>query len=383
VRRLIGVVCALGAAWLAAGTTPLRADQLLLTQPEIELLIAHGPWPAAPAPDPSNRVSGQPAAIDLGRRLFFDPRLSGPGTVSCATCHDPAKGWTDGRPRAQSLARADRNTQSLYNLAGNRWFGWDGRTDSLWAHSIGPIVDAREMAADAGHVARLVTTDLSLAGLYRAAFGAAPNVGDPDGVLVDAAKALAAFQETIVSGPTPFDVFRNALASGNRSAAAAYPQAAQRGAALFVGRGKCNFCHVGPAFSNGEFSDAGVPYFIEPGRVDPGRHGGIVKLKASPYSLTGRHNDDPARTTAWATRHVAELHTNFGAFKVPSLRNLIRTAPYMHDGSRATLADVVRHYSELNPERLHADGEKILEPLALTSTEVSDLVAFLETLSPQ
>jgi cytochrome c peroxidase len=123
-----------------------------------------------------------------------------------------------------------------------------------------------------------------------------------------------------------------------------------------------------------------VPYFIAPGRVDPGRQGGIKLLKDSPYTLAGRFNDDPNRA-AWGARYVAELHTNFGAFKVPSLRNLTRTAPYMHAGSRPTLVDVVRHYSELNPERLHTDGEKILEPLYLSQSEIDSLVAFLTTLS--
>ena len=174
---------------------------------------------------------------------------------------------------------------------------------------------------------------------------------------------MAAFQETITSGRTPFDDFRDALARGDRSAAAAFPEDAQRGAQIFVGRGKCNVCHTGAGFTNGEFADAGVPYFIEPGRVDPGRHGGIAQLRRNTHNLTGRYNDDPDRKGAWATRQVADLHSNFGAFKVPTFRSLTRTAPYFHDGSKATLADVVRHYSEIDLERLHTDGEKILAAL--------------------
>jgi cytochrome c peroxidase len=365
---------------LCAWASFAQAQDLLLSGAEIATLISHGPWPPAPSPDPSNRVSGKAEAIAFGRTLFFDTRLSVTGTVSCATCHQPDKGWTDGLARARGIEMIDRNTLPLFNVARQRWYGWDGRTDSLWAHSIGPILDPREMGADAAHVARQIAGDAALAEAYRAVFGTAPDVGDAETILVNAAKALAAFQETIVSGRTVFDAFRDALARGDRASAAQYPQAAQRGASLFAGRGKCNFCHTGAAFSNGEFADAGVPYFIAPGRVDPGRQGGIAKLKESPYTLAGRFNDDPNRA-AWGARYVAELHTNFGAFKVPSLRNLTRTAPYMHAGSRATLADAVRHYSELNPERLHTDGEKILEPLNLTPQEVDDLVAFLTTLS--
>ena len=138
---------------------------------------------------------------------------------------------------------------------------------------------------------------------------------------------------------------------------------------------------MGPRLSNGEFHDVGIAFFVEPGRVDPGRYDGIRKLKASRYNLLGPFNDDPARATATSTRHVALEHRNFGEFRVPSLRNVARTAPYMHNGSLATLRDVVRHYSNLDEDRLHADGERILKPLGLDKYDVDSLVAFLETLS--
>jgi cytochrome c peroxidase len=105
-------------------------------------------------------------------------------------------------------------------------------------------------------------------------------------------------------------------------------------------------------------------------------------VKESPYNLLGRFNDDVSRKTAVGTKHVELQHRNFGEFRVPGLRNVALTAPYMHNGSLATLRDVVKHYSELNEERLHADGERILKPLRLTDHEIDDLVAFLESLSP-
>jgi cytochrome c peroxidase len=132
--------------------------------------------------------------------------------------------------------------------------------------------------------------------------------------------------------------------------------------------------------SNGEFHDVGIPYFAEPGRVDPGRYGGIRKLANSPFNLLGKYNDDPARTSATSTRHVMLDHRNYGEFKVPSLRGVAETAPYMHNGSLATLRDVVRHYSNFDVERQHADGERILVPLGLDKYDVDALVAFLETL---
>ena len=192
------------------------------------------------------------------------------------------------------------------------------------------------------------------------------------GVFVDLGKALAAFLETQVTGRTPFDDFRDALARNDAVGQARYPAAAQRGLRLFIGRGNCVFCHFGPTFTNSEFADAGVPHFVEPGRVDPGRHGGIRKLRQSPYTLLGRFNDDAGRSTAAKTRYVRLRQSNFGEFRVPGLRNVALTAPYMHAGSLATLADVARHYSTLDEERLHAGGERILRRLDLSARERAD-----------
>ena len=195
------------------------------------------------------------------------------------------------------------------------------------------------------------------------------------------AKALAAYQATLVSPRTPFDDFRDALRARRRAAAARYPVAAQRGLRLFIGEARCSVCHAGPAFSNGEFADIGVPFFV-PGGVDPGRHGGLQKLLASRMNRLGPHNDaGAADPRAVATRHVIVEPRHFGEFRVPGLRQLVHTAPYMHDGSLARIEDVVQHYSALNEERLHADGERILRRLDLTPQQAADLAAFLRSLS--
>ncbi len=342
-------------------------------------ILSHGPWPPALKADPSNRVSGKPEAIALGEKLFFEPRLSGPGSVLCATCHVPFRAFQDGRPRGFGLKEGERNTLSLLDARLHRWFGWDGAQDSLWAQSIRPLLDAREMDASPAHVAGVVRK--LFASQYEQAFARPVPPGDEE-VLVDAAKALAAFQETLLSPRTPFDDFRDALEKGDARAAARYPLSAQRGLRIFIGKGNCGVCHFGPQFTNGEFADTGVPFFAAPGRVDAGRHAAIARLRQSPFSLLGRYNDDAARSTAAGTRHVEAQHRNFGEFRVPGLRGAALTAPYMHNGSLPTLRDVVTFYSELNEERLHADGEKILRPLHLARDEVEDLVAFLESLSP-
>jgi cytochrome c peroxidase len=351
-----------------------------LSAPERAAILAHGPWPPPWQRDPSNRVSGNAAAIALGERLFNDRRLSGPGTLACATCHQPQRSFTDGLPRAHGVGAGDRNTPTLADVRLQRWFGWDGANDNLWAQSLRPIVDPREMASDFARLAALVRADADLGAIYRGVFGAAP-AGSDEAVAVDLAKALAAYQETLVTGRTPFDAYRDALARGDEAAAAKYPVAAQRGARIFVGKGRCNICHLGPAFRNGEFHDIGIPFFVAGGRVDPGRHDGIRRVQASRFNLLGPYSDDPSQGSATATRHVAQEHRNFGEFKVPSLRNVSRTAPYMHDGSLATLREVVRHYSNLDLDRVHSDGEQILRPLGLTEAEVDDVVAFLDSLT--
>jgi cytochrome c peroxidase len=288
---------------------------------------------------------------------------------------------TDGRSRSAGLAPLDRNAPSLWNAVHERWLGWDGAADSLWSQAIRPLLDPREMASSPVRVRDHVASDPRLAAQWRHVFAREAARTEPEAVLVGAAKAIAAWIATLVSPRTPFDDFRDALLRGDRAAAARYPLAAQRGARLFVGRARCAVCHVGPMFSHGEFADTGLPFFVRPGVVDPGRHGGIEALRTSRYNLLSPWADLPVDATK--TRHVQLQHRNFGEFKVPSLRHVAETAPYMHDGQLATLDDVLRHYSEPNLERLHADGEQILQTLHLTEGERADLLAFLRTLSPR
>jgi cytochrome c peroxidase len=337
-------------------------------------ILSHGPWPPAPLADASNRLDGQPAAIELGRRLFIDPALSASGPLACASCHQPARAFTDG----QATARGGRNTPSLLDAGQRRWFGWDGAHDNLWSASLAPLLAGHEIAATPATLAQRIQRDDELGGRYRALFG--EPVADA-ALPVNLAKALAAWQATLVSPRTPFDDFRDALARGDDQAAARYPEAAQRGLRLFIGEGRCGVCHAGSAFSNGEFADVGVPFFV-PGGVDSGRWGGIERLRTSRANRLGPLSDAGADDPrAVGTRHVVREPRHFGEFKVPGLRQLVPTAPYMHNGSLATIEDVVRHYSKLDEERLHADGERILRPLNLTAEQAADLAAFLRSLS--
>jgi cytochrome c peroxidase len=381
-----GALRAQAQRWLAApllvlaGVAAAAPALLDFSASELRRIQQHGPWPPPRTLDAGNAQAGRADAIALGQRLFFDPRLSPDGRFACATCHAPGRAFTDGSARGLGREPLARNTPSLWNAVHERWYGWDGAFDSLWSQALHPLLDAREMGASATHVATVIAQDDELACRYRRCAGAAPDQHAPDTTLVNAAKALGAFVGTLVSGRTPFDDFRDALARHDKGAAARYPADAQRGLRLFIGRGQCSVCHVGPMFSNGEFGDTGLPFFVRPGVVDPGRHAGIASLKANPHNLLSRWSDAPDGAASVKTRHVEAQHRNFGEFKVPSLRNVALTAPYTPDDQLATLDDVLRHYSAPNLERLHADGEQILKPLHLSADERADLLAFLASL---
>ncbi len=366
---------------LVASVAAPAQPVLHFTPAERAQILAHGPWPPPVQRDRSNRVQGRPAAVAWGRELFHDARLSRDGRMACASCHIAAFAFQDGRETSAGRAGGVRNTPSLLNAAGRRWFGWGGASDSLWAASLVPLLDADEMGHDLASLAAHAREDPALTRRYRSVFGSALPADDAR-LATDLAKVLAAYQATLVSPRTAFDDFRDALARGDVKAAARYPLDAQRGLRLFVGAGRCSVCHAGPAFTNGEFADIGVPFFLAGGGVDPGRHGGLQALLASPYNRLGAFNDagraDPAAVT---TQHVVLEHRHFGEFRVPGLRQLVRSAPYMHNGSLPTIEDVVQHYSQLNEERLHADGERILRRLDLTSEQSADLAAFLRSLS--
>jgi cytochrome c peroxidase len=374
----------LGIACMLPGLRSLAQDHAahkpVFTPEEIRVILSHGPWPAPVAPDPTNRVSGKREAIEFGTQLFFDPRLSVSGTVSCSTCHVPERSWTDNQRRSVGLAELDRNTPTLMNLAGKRWYGWDGAADSLWHQSLRPILDKRELGANPRHVAQWVRNDAEMSCRYRKAFGA-PPAADDELVLVNVGKALAAFQETLGSGRTPFDHFRDALSRGAAPASQPYSDAAQRGLKLFIGRAGCTNCHAGPNFSNGEFFATGLSRHAPNGKPDPGRQTGIRELLASRFNLLGLHNDDKTGASATPVRMPSASSEHFGAFKVPSLRNLMLTQPYGRDGRIDTLAEVVRHYAGLDPVRMHAKDGLAARPLNLTTQEQSDLVVFLESLS--
>ncbi len=236
------------------------------------------------------------------------------------------------------------------------------------------------MNSDAGVVRGFLESDAVLRNDFRDLFGMAPAAVDDGELLALVGKALSAYQRTLLTPRTAFDEFRDALLAADDGGIAAYPEDARRGLKLFVGRGRCSLCHLGPAFSNGEFADIGIGHMTRNGGVDRGRLEGIRTVRASVYTPSGIYNDAPASRDAAMVTRLRYRHESFGEFKVPGLRGVAGTAPYMHNGSLATLEAVVRHYAEPDMSRFHADGVSVIRPLNLSDAEVADLVAFLRTL---
>ncbi len=271
------------------------------------------------------------AKIALGKQLYFDPRLSADNSVSCASCHDPQKGWSNGEATAAGIdgQRGGRSSPTVLNTAYQQFQFWDGRAGSLEEQALGPIANPIEMNLPIEQaVARLAAIE-GYARQFQTVFGEpvnAENLG----------KAIAAFERTVIAGNSPYDRFK----AGDTGALS---EQAEAGRKLFFGKANCSSCHAGANFTDNGFHNLGV-----------GIHGDAPDL--------GRHA-------------ISNLGGDRGAFKTPSLRDIARTAPYMHDGSLATLEDVVAYYNVGATANDHLDEE--IFALNLNDQQLAALVAFL------
>lgn len=351
------------------------------TDAEVEILrsLWIGSLPPPPA-DPSNAVADNPRAAELGHQLFFDPRLSGPGSVSCATCHQPERRFTDGLPQGQAIGRSRRNTPSIVAAAYSPWLYWDGRRDSLWSQALSPLEDPIEHGGDRAQYARFIATNMPYRALYESVFGDVPDLADSDAVdsvFANIGKALAAYERLLLPGESRFDRYVAAVLARDVAAQQMLftPEEAS-GLRLFIGDAACTQCHNGPLFTNHEFHNTGVLSF--PGQLpDKGRVVGVREAQSDPFNCMGKFSDDPARNCAELefARTGPEL---IGTVRTPSLRNLEQTAPFMHKGQIGTLAEVLEHYNEAP---LAMIGHNESKPLQLGRRELRELEAFLETLA--
>ncbi len=294
--------------------------------------LSNGPLPPVPVP-PDNPQTD--AKVRLGAQLYFDPRLSADNTISCATCHKPDAAWANHDPTDTGIKGqvGGRNSGTILDSAYMRFQFWDGRAGSLEEQALGPIHNPIEMGETLENVVKKLNAIPGYRAQFKEVFG---TDVDTDGI----AKAIAAFERTVVSGPSPYDRYL----LGEKSAMSA---AAVRGMNLFNGKAHCTPCHSGPAFSDQSFHNLGVGM--------------------------GKPNPDLGREAH--TKNPADR----GKFKTPGLRNVALTGPYLHDGSAKTLMDVVGVYDrggEANP-----DLDPLMLPLRLTASEKADLVAFMEALT--
>lgn len=371
----------------------------------------------APAPlpaDPTNRVADDPHAAEFGQQLFFETRFSANGRVSCATCHLPEKAFTDGTQLSHGLDEVRRHTPTVLNTAGQRWFFWDGRADSLWAQALAPFEDPREFGGNRLAILRIVAADSQLAAAYQRVFGPLPAIlaadqpreamplpqtpDDPRDrawralteseredltrAFVNLGKAIAAYERRLVSYDTPFDRFVTALANHDPQGQEALTPAQKRGLRLFVGKARCRNCHAGPNFTDSEFHDTGVPPLRGNLPKDAGRYQGLAELKANPFRAEGSFSDDTKAAAAKRLSFIQQKSEQWAQFKTPTLRQVTRTAPYMHQGQFGTLSEVLDFYNTLDKQvRLGHHQDPLLQPLELASEELQDLLAFLESLT--
>ncbi len=293
-----------------------------------------GPLP--PVTIPANNPQTK-AKVELGKKLYFDPRLSGNNWISCATCHNPALGFADGLPRmlgGPTSKEGGRHSPTVINTAYNEFQFWDGRAATLEEQALGPIQNPNEMFETLDNVVRKLSGIPDYVKAFQEVFGTGVTA---DGI----AKAIAAFERTIVFANSPFDRYKQ----GDEHA---MTESARRGMDLFNGKAECIKCHNGPNFTDNRFHNIGVPA-DDPLKEDLGR-----------YNVTKNDADK-------------------GAFKTPTLRNIAETGPYMHNGFFPTLFEVVQFYnggggrSENKSPDIHA--------LNLTPQEVVDLLEFMKALT--
>ncbi len=267
----------------------------------------------------------------IGWKLFFDPLLSRPQNTSCATCHDPAKGYGDGLPLGKGAygQTLPRHTPGVVNLQHAPHLFWDGRAASLEDQAIGPLTNPLEMDLTLPEVVSRVAAQPH----YQRAFAA---TGVNDIRIEDIVGAIAAFERTLVTGPTLFDRWLQ----GDKKA---LNEAQKRGRMIFFTRGQCAICHIGEDLTDHDFHNVGTGTNKDLGR----------------FVITQQLEDQ-------------------GSFKTPSLRNWKGREPFMHDGRFASMRDVLKFYSEPPEPQI---GESELDPLELDDDEISDLLAFLETLN--
>jgi cytochrome c peroxidase len=410
-----------------AGCDPCVGTTCGFTETQRNFAQTLSPLPE-PEPDPTNRFAQDEGAATLGQKLFFETRYSGAlkvastlgavgetGKVGCISCHAGVDTFADTRsaPGNVSLgvSYTTRNAPALVNVVYYKWHGWAGKQDSLWQQaSLSPETGTNTAGDRCGYSHMLwnfyrdeynaIFTDTPLpealdpasaeAARFPAKCKPKASATAADGpwelmteddrfailqVMANQGKAVAAYETRLISRNAPFDRF---MAGDNT----AISETAVLGFQLFLGKAGCANCHNGPMFSDQKFHNLGVPQTgVNAPASDPGHFEDVAELLKHPCNSASPYSDDP--TIGWLDG-LAPTDTDKGAFRTPSLRNVSKTAPYMHDGAFATLREVVNFYNQgggLNTA-LYTGAKHIrMEPLSLSNDEIEMLIEFLGTLN--
>ena len=377
-NRMLAVSLAIIAAVLATVAFAAAIPDVRWSEEEVAELstLWLGSLEELPA-DPTNRVADDPRAAEFGRQLFFDTRLSSNGKVACATCHKPDQEFQDGSPLANGVGVTNRRTMPIAATAYSPFLFWDGRKDSQWAQALGPLESPVEHGGTREQYARVIAANYRED--YEAIFGPMPSLSNRDevtSVFVNIGKAIAAHERRIQYGPSRFDAYVEALGEAGRPPRNVLTEDEVAGLQLFTGKANCTQCHNGPLFTNNEFHNTGVPA-VPTLPPDQGRITGSTGVLNDEFNCRSKWSD--ARDACKELEFMAVAsHEQERAFKVPSLRNVADRAPYMHAGQLASLADVLQHY---NRAPAAPDGHTELKPLKLNARELSQLEAFLRSLS--
>jgi cytochrome c peroxidase len=391
-RRTAVLFCALACACTGAPPAPApqwtEAEKALLGSLRLSAL-------RDPPPDFGNAHGDDPRAAELGAALFADPALSRNGQISCQTCHRPELAFSDGLARSVGLAALPRNAPSLLDVAYQRWLFWDGRADSLWSQALAPLEEANEMGGSRIAIVSRVAADPQLARRYEGVFGPLPAIRGDEVPEADRAaltrafanlgKAIAAYERTLRSRPSRFDVYVDALLAGREREAARSLDAGEiAGLRVFLsGRSGCLACHNGPHFSDGAFHNIGTGEIGTPAE-DLGRARGRQLVRNAEFNCASPLRDGPAAPNCGMPdggfgSEVRSLQR--GAFRTPGLRNLSATAPYLHDGRYSTLEQVLEYYR--HPADKVAVAHELPRALDLSDRELADLARFLRALDPR
>lgn len=360
-----------------------------------------------PAPDDgSNAVADNLQAASFGHQLFFDTRLSANGHISCATCHQPERFFTDGLKIAQGNGAGTRNTMTIIGSVYSPWMFWDGRKDSLWSQALSPLESPLEHAGFRMQYALLVSRDENYRTMYETLYEPLPDLSDSarfpnteelanakesnnawqsmspasrnavTKVFVNIAKSIAAYERLLLPGVTRFDVYVEGVMENDPEKMAKLDRDEVAGLGLFISKAQCINCHNGPLFTNNEFHNTGV---LPPsGQLpDLGRVSATRIVRADPFNCLGAFSDATNKECA-ELRYTRTGDEVIGAHKVPSLRNVADTGPYMHAGQLNSLDEVIEHYNRALPAMV---GHNEAKPLGLNPVEMQQLKAFLHSLS--